>query len=252
MIDNIDEISLANDLIKLSGHSLSYVARNALLSPGNLSNWVKGTRKALGEENKSRLFFTLGIVEGKLDPQKVHRWTLKKASLDPLYHVMNVVGKSSVELFYLAPKKLNNRDYLPDRFYCPILIHGNGLRILLFRKIYSFEKYVPLIDPSFLPEKSQWRILPKDSYFDGNVQRIENIVFDHLYNQEVTIEEFDRIVQGTPEESHQAQMTIWEDVAKEFEMLGFSPETALEWIQKNHPNKKQDKGKIGHDRKSKP
>ena len=236
MSKNLDEIELASNLIALSGLSMSNVARSAAISPGNLSNWLRGNRTALGPEGKDRLFSNLGIVGGELDPRKIHLWTLKKGDPSPFYFIINWMG-IPLELFHIAPTELSVRDYFPDRFYLPLVAYSPTTRLIVFRKISSLERQTLPFDPTSLPEGSHWKALPKDSYFQYVVQRIPNDLYDRCFNRTLSLEEFDSIARSE-HFATQSSFTSWEDVQRKLEQLGFNPASALDWISKTSSLKK--------------
>ena len=235
MSKNLDEIELASNLIALTGLSMSKVARSVAISPGNLSNWLRGNRTALGAEGKDRLFSNMGIAGGALDPRKVHIWTMKKSDLTPFYSVLKWLSQP-FEIFHIAPHKLSVRDYFPDRYSLPLIAYNQNTRIVLLRKIYSLESNIPPIDPAFLPEGSHWRVLPKDSYFQFVVKRIPNEIYSRCISGELTPEEFDLITKDPSLET--SSPPDWDSVVNALERLGFDPASALDWISKTSSLKK--------------
>lgn len=229
MIENLDEIALANNLITLSGQSMSEIAREASLSPGNVSNWLRGNKSTLGEEAKSRLFSVLGIAGGGLNSELVHFWTLKKAKLDPFYNVLNLFSKK-LELFSVAPNKMGMREILPDRQFLPLILLNEEISIILIRKIYSLELNIPKPDPSKLPNGSHWRSLPDDSFFKFPVQRIPNDVFNQIYENNLSIDEFDHLFRSTQIPDSIIHKNTWEDVLGELQKSGFTPDYVMDLI----------------------
>ena len=122
------------------------------------------------------------------------------------------------------------RDYFPDRYFLPLVTYNPKTRIVLLRKIYSLESHIPPIDPAFLPEGSYWRVLPKDSYFQYDVQRIPNAIFTRCFSGDLTSKEFDLITKDPSLET--SSPLDWDSVVKALERSGSAPASALDGITK--------------------
>ena len=227
----VDDPSLANDLITLSGTSMSKIARAAELTPANLSTWLRGSKASLGRDAKNRLFLTLGVMSGTLNPHTVHFWALKSPDLDPFYRILESNGQP-VEIFHVAPQKQGLEKYLPDKYLLPLVARNADVRVFLRRRISAFDFDVPSVDVSKLPEGSYWRPLPPDSYYKLNVLRIPNTAFDHAFEKNLSMEEFDQLFPLKRVATAPSRST-WESVYHIFEEKGFTPETAIKWIKTN-------------------
>jgi len=223
----MEETALASDLIALSGISMSQIARDASLVPANLSIWLRGSKSAMGEDAKGRLFHRLGVAGGTLSPLSLHFWSLKTDELSPFKRVMNWIGKP-VEIIHVAPEQMRLKDWLPNNYLLPLAAYNEHLRIFLRRRISPLSSSVDAPDPEKLPAGSRWKDIPPDRYFNYPVLRIPTEMFDRALSKDLSAQEFDALFQGGPPVS--SPRTNWEEVIQSLQKMGFDAASALKWI----------------------
>ncbi|MHB8370985.1 MAG: hypothetical protein ACYDBP_15095 [Leptospirales bacterium] len=222
-----EETALANDLIALSGVSMSQIARDAEIVPANLSIWLRGSKSAIGGEAKSRLFHRLGIAGGTLSPLSLHFWSLRSDELSAFHRVMNWIGKP-VEIIHVAPEQMRVKDWLPNNYSLPLAAYNEHLRIFLRRRVSPLAASVDAPDPEKLPAGSRWKDIPPDRYFNYPVLRIPTALFDRALSKDLSSQEFDALFQGGAQPP--SPRTNWDEVIQSLQERGFDAASALKWI----------------------
>lgn len=232
-------------LIDLTGRSASSIAETIGIHRSGLTEWLKG-RTTLGSESQDKVLKVLGILEGELDKNVVHIWNLKGGDLSPLVRILAWASSNPYEMVYMAPNTLRVKDWLSPEWrsslenpiqigvVLPLAIYDleKKIRILFRRKLGALAVNPQEIDILVDSGLSKWKTVPKDSFFAKTTIRIDPNIFDNWLSDNVSIEEFDRILGSeaaisTKGESKESPKT-WEELVKQAQANGLSLQEASE------------------------
>ncbi|MHB1287634.1 MAG: hypothetical protein ACYCYP_13995, partial [Leptospirales bacterium] len=226
-------------MIDLTGRSASSIAETIGIHRSGLTEWLKG-RTTLGSESQDKVLKVLGILEGELDKNVVHIWNLKGGDLSPLVRILAWASSNPYEMVYMAPNTLRVKDWLSPEWrsslenpiqigvVLPLAIYDleKKIRILFRRKLGALAVNPQEIDILVDSGLSKWKTVPKDSFFAKTTIRIDPNIFDNWLSDNVSIEEFDRILGSeaaisTKGESKESPKT-WEELVKQAQANGLS------------------------------
>jgi len=244
----IDRRTLISDLIKLEGKSASALAGEIGIHRGNVTRWLKSGGSAISSETQNKILSLLKVDadERSLDKDVVHIWNLKGGDLSPLVRTLAWASPNPYEMVYLAPSNLRVKDWLSPEWrsslenpiqigvVLPLAIFDpkKKIRILFRRKLGALVVNPQEIDVLIDSGLSRWKTVQKDSFFAKTTIRIDPNIFDNWLSNNVSIEEYDRILGSeaainTEGESEESPKT-WEELVKRAQANGVSLQEASE------------------------
>ena len=222
------------DLLAAKGLTGSGLAAKAGVSKVNTLRWLKGQGQSLGAVGVGKLLTALGVLDGQLDPARVHYFQVRSEhALSCLLRVLEKEGESFL-MAMAAPEKSEFKDFMTLGAVTPTALWSRSLRIIIRNALFSKSLADDLIESGL----ARWRTdLPKDEYYSHPTVRVTRPVFDSLENQAlISAIDFDRIL---PPPSQEQETLTWEAVVEAFKAAGLSPEEALALIpaKKKKPEK---------------
>jgi hypothetical protein len=213
----------ANELVVMLAGLLklevALLTRVANVPKRNLVSWLAGKKSNLRLQSVTSLLTLLGlkIEEGiKLDDKRVHFWHVNdglfaggKAAYDSISKLSKLMTGCMITRVTPANKRLlSGRDYF--------LISGTGVRVVVIVKKGVFRS--AKVNPEVV-KGACWR--------DDNEHHtitVNNSLWAHLVEKDLTLHEFDRIFQQVEETVSWLDLSL---IAREF---GVVPQQLSDWI----------------------
>ena len=243
-MENTDKTrSYIIDMLEAKGMTGSGLAVLSGVSKVNTLRWLKGQGQSLGAVGVGKLLTALGVLDGQLDPARVHYFRIKsEQALSCFSRILNLngEGKTTFQMALIAPEKSAFKDFLTLGAVTPVILWSPSLRIIIRNALFSKSLADDLIESGL----ARWRTdLPKDEYYSHPTVRVTRPVFDSLENQAfVSSLELDRILPPPSSLGIQENQAIeWEAVVEAFKAAGFSPKEALSLIPSSPKKKKPEK-----------